>query len=61
VFGKHALRTKYCVFFSLIKIELAKPDLKLMDSAQSRGLSFLTQNPSLKTQSKNINKKIKIK
>jgi hypothetical protein len=45
----------------LIKIELAKPDLKLMDSAETRGLSFLTQNPSLKTQSKNINKKIKIK
>jgi hypothetical protein len=41
VFEKHALRKKYCVF-SLIKIK-AKHGLKLINTAQPRGLGFLAQ------------------
>jgi hypothetical protein len=49
------------VFFSLIKIEQTKHGLKLMDSAQPHGLSFLIQSPSLKAQARNNIKKLKIK
>jgi len=48
-------------FFFYIKIEQTEHGLKLMDSAQPHGLSFLIQSPSIKTQARNNIKKLKIK
>jgi hypothetical protein len=49
------------MFFPLIKIKHAKLGLKLMDLAQPRGLGFLAQSPSPKTQYRNRYKTLKIK